>query len=322
MGDPAAEDLRGDHTESGALGLRLGHGVTWVYAALLLQVTIGSVTFLVAKRALHEIHPVTLLVCRFALSALFFCVLLTVYPGRALPPRNAKAWKGILLLGLLGGPLNQGLFLWGLVQSTPAHAALLYALTPLLVYLFGIWRGREHQSRRTLVGIALAFCGVAILLLGRGLGAALGPMIGDLFILGGVSAWALYTTEGKELTAQYGAVRATSWSMIAAGILILPLAPFYVSVPKLASASPIALGSILYLAALTSVVAYLLWYFALSRLEASKVAVFANLQPVLTALAAWGFLGEPLTWEIGVGGVLVLLGVRLAQTSVGQARLE
>src|SRR5262249_28994248 len=139
---------------------------------------------------------------------------------------------------------------------------------------------------------------------------------------GGVAAWALYTAEGKEFTARHGALRATAWSLIAAGVLILPLALFYVSVPKLMSVSPIALASIVYLAALTSVVAYLLWYFALSKLEASKVAVFSNLQPVLTALAAWWFLQEPLTWEIGVGGVLVLLGVRLAQTSVGQARLE
>jgi drug/metabolite transporter (DMT)-like permease len=138
-------------------------------------------------------------------------------------------------------------------------------------------------------------------------------MVGDLFILAGVGAWALYTTEGKEFTARFGAVRATSWSMIAAAVLVLPLAPFYVNLPKLTSASPVALGSIIYLALLTSVVAYLLWFFALSKLEASRVAVFSNLQPVVTALAAWGLLGEPLTWEIGVGGALVLIGVRLTQ---------
>jgi drug/metabolite transporter (DMT)-like permease len=59
--------------------------------------------------------------------------------------------------------------------------------------------------------------------------------------------------------------------------------------------------------------AYFLWYFALGRAPASRVAVFNNLQPVMTALAAWAILGDPLTWEIGVGGALVLLGVRAAQ---------
>lgn len=58
----------------------------------------------------------------------------------------------------------------------------------------------------------------------------------------------------------------------------------------------------------------LLWYFALSRLEASKAAVFSNLQPVLTALASLWLFREPIHWELVAGGaLLVLLGVRLTQ---------
>jgi drug/metabolite transporter (DMT)-like permease len=64
---------------------------------------------------------------------------------------------------------------------------------------------------------------------------------------------------------------------------------------------------------MTSVVAYVLWYFALARMEASKVAVFSNLGPVLTAIGAWAFQGERITWEIFVGGLLVLAGVRFTQ---------
>ncbi|MGZ6029495.1 MAG: EamA family transporter, partial [Myxococcaceae bacterium] len=78
--------------------------------------------------------------------------------------------------------------------------------------------------------------------------------------------------------------------------------------------------SILYLALLTSVVSYLLWYWALGRTDASKVAVFSNLQPVATAVAAWLVLGERIGWEVGVGGVLVLAGVRLTGTSPNPPR--
>lgn len=54
-------------------------------------------------------------------------------------------------------------------------------------------------------------------------------------------------------------------------------------------------------------------YYALSRMTASRVAVFANLQPVATALAAWAVLGDPITWEIVAGGALVIAGVRMTQ---------
>lgn len=49
-------------------------------------------------------------------------------------------------------------------------------------------------------------------------------------------------------------------------------------------------------------------------MSASKVAIFSNLQPAGTALAAWTVLDEALHWELAVGGALVLAGVRLTQT--------
>jgi drug/metabolite transporter (DMT)-like permease len=80
-----------------------------------------------------------------------------------------------------------------------------------------------------------------------------------------------------------------------------------------AGASPLAKASLLYLGLGSSVLAYLLWFAALARSDASKVAVFSNLQPVATALAARVALGERIGWEVVVGGALVLFGVRLTQ---------
>jgi drug/metabolite transporter (DMT)-like permease len=48
---------------------------------------------------------------------------------------------------------------------------------------------------------------------------------------------------------------------------------------------------------------------------ASKVAIFSNLQPAATAIAAWALLGEALHWTLAIGGVLVIVGVRLTQAA-------
>ncbi len=282
-----------------------------VYLAVVLHVMIGAGTYLVAKRAIAEFGPIALLVCRFTVSAGLFAIILLTTAGPVLPPRRALI--RILLLGLLAGPTNQGLFFIGLARSTPAHAALLYALTPLGVYLYSVALGRERILGRVMVGIGIAFLGVTVLLLGRGLAAAQGPLFGDLLILGAVLGWVLYTAEGKPFAAEYGSVRATAWSMIAASLWIFPLAPFFVRPAEVLAATPVAIGGIFYLALMTSVVSYMLWYFALARMEASKVAVFSNLGPVLTAIGAWVFQGERVSWEIFVGGLLVLIGVRFTQ---------
>ncbi|WP_164009559.1 DMT family transporter [Pyxidicoccus trucidator] len=292
-------------TSASSLGL--------VYAAMGVQVLISAGTYLAGKRAMAELPPLTVVLWRFILSGSVFVLLLALTPGPKLPPRSE--WKRVLVLGLLAGPVNQVFFFYGLSQSTAAHAALLYALTPLGVYLLSLARGHERASLRAVGGIATAFTGVVVLLLGRGLADASGSLLGDVLILGAVAAWVVYTTEGKPFVAVHGPVRATAWSMVASTLMMLVLAPFVAKPDAVMAASDAAKGSIVYLGLLTSVVAYLIWYYALSKVPASKVAIFSNLQPAATALAAWALLDEALHWEIAVGGVLVLLGVRLTQTA-------
>ncbi|HYO72383.1 MAG TPA: DMT family transporter, partial [Archangium sp.] len=117
-----------------------------VYAALVVQVLINTGTYLAGKRAMEELPPVTVVLWRFLLCAAVFCLLLLFTPGPKLPPRSE--WRRVLMLGLLAGPINQMLFFYGLSQSTAAHAALLYALTPLGVYLASLARGHELPALR------------------------------------------------------------------------------------------------------------------------------------------------------------------------------
>ncbi|NMO16949.1 EamA family transporter [Pyxidicoccus fallax] len=285
--------------------------LTLVYALMCVQVLISAGTYLTGKRAMMELPPLTVVMWRFLLSGSVFVLLLWLSPGPKVPPR--EEWRRVFILGLLAGPVNQGFFFYGLSKSTAAHAALLYALTPLGVYLLSLGRGQERASLRAVAGIVTAFAGVVVLLLGRGLADASGSLMGDLLILGAVAAWVVYTTEGKPFVAAHGPVRATAWSMVASTVLMLPMAPFMAKPEQVLAASTAAKGSIVYLGLLTSVVAYLIWYYALSKVPASKVAIFSNLQPAATALAAWALLDEELHWAIAVGGVLVLLGVRLTQ---------
>lgn len=282
-----------------------------VLAAILGQTLISAGTHLAAKEATHFIAPMLLVTLRLLFSAAVFIVLLIVTPGPKLPPR--ETWKWLALYGFLAGPMNQGLFMYGLVRSKATHGGLLYALTPIGVYLLAIALKRERGEPRRFVGIAVAFLGVAVLLLGRGLSEALGPLVGDLFIIGAVLAWVFFTTGTRPFAAQHGGLRTSAWSLIAGAVFMIPFAPFTITTDALAAIAPTGWACLAYLVLMTSVVSYVLWNYALARVDASRVAVFANLQPIATAIAAWLVLGEPLGWSVFVGGGLVLIGVRLAQ---------
>lgn len=297
-----------------------------LYGALVAHTLFSAGTYLWAKRALVEIPALPLGLLRFAGASILLGVLLLRLrpPGQRLPPR--AAWRKILFLSFVAVPINQGFFLYGLQLSTAAHAALLYTLTPLFVLLLAQALIGEFPGWRTAAGTALALGGTVYVLLQRGLDLSRGPLFGDLLLLVAVVAWAIYTAEGREVVAQFGALPTIAWTLIGGTILFLPFGLGSLLLPAnradIAHASREAWWGLLYLCVVTSVVAYLLWYWGLKHLAAARVAVFTNLQPLATAILAHFFLREHLTLSFVAGAVLVICGVLLAQWRAADAPRE
>jgi drug/metabolite transporter (DMT)-like permease len=292
-------------------------GRALLYGALLLHTLVSSATYLWAKTALREIPPLPLGLLRFSgASALLALMLLKLRPrGQRLPPRSA--WRKLLILAFVAVPLNQGCFLIGLSLSTAAHAALLYTLTPLFVLLLAQALLREFPGKRTALGTLIALAGTIYVLLARNLDLSRGPLFGDLLLLVAVVAWAVYTTEGRDMVAAYGPFPTIAWTLIGGTMLYLPIGlgslAFPGAVQRIAHASAAAWVGVAYLIFVTSVLAYLLWYWALAHLPAARVAIFTNLQPLATATLAHFFLGEPVTPQFMIGALVVISGVVLAQ---------
>jgi drug/metabolite transporter (DMT)-like permease len=279
---------------------------------MLLHSVLSAGTYLAAKRALGELSPWEVALARFVLAALCYAALLARSRLR-IPTRDLL---GLAALGVVAIPINQGFFLAGLARTTPAHAALLYALTPIFVFLLARWRLAEPATFTKVVGIALAFAGVVVVLASRpegGLGSGEATLSGDLLVLLAVAAWAVFAVGGKRYAEQYGAVVSTGVAVIFGTLSYVPVGLALSSPASFERLSPAGWGSLAYLVVITSVLSYLLYYWALRRAEASRVAVWSNLQPVLTAPLAWALLGDPMGAGLVAGGAMVLSGVLLTQ---------
>jgi drug/metabolite transporter (DMT)-like permease len=283
-----------------------------VLLALLGQVLVASGTFLVAKVTLQQFDALALAQLRYVLASGGLLGLLAAR-GEFRPARMRGSWGALALLGIAGTTLNQTLFLVGLHGTTPAHAALLYAATPILVLLLAWARGQERPTPGRVAGVGLAFGGVLFLLLGRGLTFDRRWLGGDAVVFLAVVAWAVYTARGKELIARLGALPTTAWAMALGSLVYLPIGLPALARQDWTRVSTMGWVGLLYLAFLTSVLSYLLWSWALARVLASRVAVFTNLQPLVTALLAWAVLGEPLTLHFAFATLAVLAGVWMAE---------
>ena len=280
--------------------------------ALGLNVLIASGTFLVAKAAVREIPPLTLALLRFVLATAALWPL-----TRALRPgvRIAREDRGrILLLGVLAIPLNQGLFLLGMKWASASHASLLYGLTPAFVALATAAATRVAPGRRTVAGIVLAFAGVLILMLQRGLHLDRHSVAGDAIVLVAVIAWALYLAAARGVILRYGPLVVTSEALAVGTLTYLPIGIVAALRFDPHAVTPAGWAGLAYLAWLTSGVNYVIWFWGIEHIRPTSIALLTNLQPVVTAVMAWALLHEALPPGFALAAALVLGGVWLAQS--------
>jgi drug/metabolite transporter (DMT)-like permease len=288
-----------------------------VYFYLVLQQLIGSTTHIVAQNASEHVEPGLLLLLRAVGASLVFLMILFATEKRwNVFHRIAREdlWR-MVLLGTLNVPLNQLLFLHGIKYTTPANSALLYAMTPAMVFLFTSLIHSERPSFKKGFGIAVAFVGVGIIMFERGAELRSEHTTGNILIFIAVMAWSLFTMLGRPLVLKYGAVYVTAVNMIIGTIIYIPIGLLTSNVSAIASISTVSWSEVAYLALISSVLNYVLWYLALSKLEATRVAVFQNLQPIMTTIMALYFGSVVLTGQFVGGGLLALVGVLMVELS-------
>ena len=117
----------------------------------------------------------------------------------------------------------------------------------------------------------------------------------------------------EKLVEKYGAIRITAYSLAIGSTVYLPFGLIFAVQYDYSQATLAAWGSVAYMAIGLSVVVYVLWYWFLKQFDASRIAVYHNMQPVIASAGAYFFLGEPLTTVFVIGGLAVLAGVIITE---------
>lgn len=225
-----------------------------------------------------------------------------------------KDYPRIVLLGILIIPLNQTLFLVGQAMTAAGHGAFLFAITPLFIFLLARIHLKERTTLRRLTGIVMGIVGVGVIMWSGLQTAGQAYLIGDSIIFVAVIAWAYYSILGKDLVRKYGPLRITAYALSSGAALYFPFGLYRAVVFDYSAVTYAAWLSIAYLAVGLSVIVYLIWYWLLKFMDASRAAVFQNIQPVVASIVAYFFLGEQIGAAFVIGGLIVIAGVVLSET--------
>jgi drug/metabolite transporter (DMT)-like permease len=287
----------------------VSHAVLYILIAAM--VFFWSANYIVGKIALREFPPLLLVGLRICLAGLL------MLPAYAMQ-KGAASWRNrdlpmLVYLGLFGVTLNQFFFIVGLSRTSVVHSALIIAMTPIFVLAIAAIIKQEQITIRKAVGMLIAVIGVGIL---NALPAAPGAsptLLGDLFVfLAGVT-FAMFTVLSKKVSLRHSSITVNTFAYVGGAIALAPVVIWQGHSFSYRSVSLAGWSSLLYMALFPSVICYLIYYYALGHISASRVSAFSYLQPVIATLLAALTLGERITLPLVAGGAVIFSGVYLTE---------
>ena len=238
------------------------------------------------------------------------------------------AW--VLLIGLRSGfPLHRralktylaggaGLYFtmtsvyWGAQQIPSGVVSVVFGVNPLITgLLVALWLSERSMQARHLIGLLLAFAGLAVVFGDHG---ELGPMAsaGITAVLFGSAAQALSGVWVKRLGDGVNALAVTTGSLTVA-------LPYYLFSWWLGDGSwPRTIpnhsaGAIIYLAVFGSVAGFVLYFYALDRIGPARISLVTLITPVLALLLGQWLNDETPLLQVWLGSALILSGLALHQ---------
>jgi drug/metabolite transporter (DMT)-like permease len=280
------------------------------WALLLFLSILWGGSFFFGKVALAVIPALTLVALRTGLGALALLIFLALR-GIALP-LSAKAWGRYLVMGLLNNALPFALINFGQTQIDSGLAAILNATTPLFTVLLAhLVTEDERLTRNRIIGVALGFAGV-IVLIGpsalRGLGLA---GLGKLAVVGAACSYACAGLYGRRLKGLPPVANACGM-LVASALVMLPVALLVDGtagfVGGLSAGLPIW-AAVAGLVLLSTALGYIVYFRLLATAGATNLLLVTFLMPVSALLLGGLVLGERPDGTSLAGMALIFLGL-------------
>jgi len=284
------------------------------YLAGLGYASIFGLSFLITKGALGSLAPFELLFLRFSIAALLLGVLALLRLVRL--DYRGKPWGRLALICLFQPLLYFACETFGVRESASSTAGLVIGALPAVGTVLGALLLRERVGALQGTFLALSVGGVAVVaLFGGAAGGGTGSLAGFVLLLGAVASAALYNVLSRSSSASFTPIE-TTFAMMWAGALAFGLlallggllAPAASPAPLWERALP-ALPGILYLGALSSILAFFLINFTLSRMPVSQSIVFSNLTTVISVAAGVLLRGEAFGAAQLAGSAMIVAGV-------------
>lgn len=272
---------------------------------LVLGIVWGA-SFLLMRIGSPEFGPFALIELRVLLAAIALLPLMWRAKYREL---MIEHWKPIAIVGLTNAALPFCLLSYGTLYLSSGFSAILNATVPFFAAIFGYLVWQEKISSVRTLGLVVGFCGVAVLIFGRGHFSFEGEGLAIIACLLGGASYGWSAHYSRRRIGHLPPIVVAVGCLWAASAMLAPLAWFYWphTMPSIQAWTAVTL-----LALACTAVAFVLYYRLIATVGSAKTVLVTFLIPVFACLWGIAILDEKISSVMLIGAAIVLLGVSLA----------
>ena len=280
------------------------------YAALALLALIWGASFLFIKLAVRDMSPATVVLARALFGVLMLGVILAARRQTPFPAGTRRRLLPFVVMAIFGSALPWFGISFGELSISSALASILNATTPLWTAILATWvTPDERPGGLNYLGVAVGFLGTGVLLAPDLIGQPLkATTIGTVAVAAAAASYAIAALVQRRRLSGVSPLQVGFWQLT----LTLPLAAT-IALPTIAT-THLHLASIVSIIALGaggSGIAYLLYYFMMNTLGATRATTVTFLLPVTAVFWGASLLHESITIPILAGMAVILFGVFL-----------
>lgn len=273
---------------------------------LLLLAVVWGGSFFFGEIALREVPPLTITLHRVIWAVPILAVI--VFLKRIAVPRSPHVWGAYLVMGALNNAIPFSLIFWGQTQIESGLASILNATTAMFAAVVaGLLLADEPLTAKKIVGAVLGIAGVAFIMGPSALTEFNPSNLAQLAILGATLSYAFAGVWGKTALAGQPPLMNALGMLIGSTLLMIPIVLVFDGPPNLGLSADVW-GALLGMAALSTALAYVLYFAILVRAGTANLLLVTLLIPPFAIGLGVLFLGEQMGPEAWIGFAIIAFG--------------
>lgn len=279
---------------------------TWAITGMILACVLWGSSHAIAKAALDTVPPFLLGALRISITVPVLSLIFLLTKRQAVAASDRWPMARLSMIGVVAS------FVFGysgINLTLSSDASLLIIGEVIFTAVLAYYLLHERIERNRLIGIVIGAVGAIILIGGTAsanTAAAPNRLLGNLLFLICLACESYYTVRGGLFLKRNDSISMMLLVNSISMIVWVPIIAWYIVSGQFPQFDNATLLSTFYLALVPSVLCYFLWFHAVQQVGATVAGVALLFQPVVGAILGITMLGDPITWPLVSGGVLII----------------